>query len=68
MILANSDYVSGNSYTTTTFNVDGTQPSASNPMGNPTLGQFDLHNIAKLDTYTPQGPGPRVAVPTGWDT
>ncbi|KAF3387588.1 Acetylesterase [Penicillium rolfsii] len=28
----------GDSYSMTSFNVEGTQPSASNPMGNPTLG------------------------------
>ncbi|CAG8140103.1 unnamed protein product [Penicillium salamii] len=28
----------GDSYTQTNFNVNGTQPSAANPMGNPTLG------------------------------
>ncbi|KAJ5988700.1 hypothetical protein N7481_003910 [Penicillium waksmanii] len=28
----------GDSYSQTNFNVNGTQPSASNPMGNPTLG------------------------------
>lgn len=25
----------------TSFNVEGTQPSASDPMGNPALGTFD---------------------------
>ena len=34
---------SGDSYTTTSFNISGAQPDASNPMGNPALG---------LGTYT----------------
>ncbi|KAL2004213.1 hypothetical protein VTN02DRAFT_5356 [Thermoascus thermophilus] len=32
----------GNSYTTTGFNSSSTQPSAANPMGNPSLGQGTL--------------------------
>ncbi|OQD71930.1 hypothetical protein PENPOL_c001G04883 [Penicillium polonicum] len=35
----------GDSYTQTEFNVDGTQPSTTNPMGNPTLGE-DRYNLA----------------------
>lgn len=31
---------SGNSYTMTSFDVGGTQPTAGNPMGNPALGGF----------------------------
>lgn len=31
---------SGDSYTQTEFAVDGTQPSTTNPMGNPTLGEY----------------------------
>lgn len=30
---------SGDSYTQTEFTVDGTQPSTTDPMGNPTLGE-----------------------------
>lgn len=34
-----NDLPSGDSYTQTDFTVDGTQPSISNPMGNPILGE-----------------------------
>ena len=30
----------GDSYTTTGFSIDGTQPSADNPLGNPALGSL----------------------------
>lgn len=32
-------YPSGDSYTQTNFDINGTQPSAGNPMGNPTIGE-----------------------------
>ena len=33
----------------TSFNVEGTQPSASDPMGNPALGTFDVVAVELLD-------------------
>ena len=35
-----NDLHSGDSYTQTEFAADGMQPSTTNPMGNPTLGEY----------------------------
>lgn len=42
---------SGDSYTQTNFNVNGTQPSAVNPMGNPTLGKYDPNTLNLVDFH-----------------
>lgn len=51
-----TDNGSGNSYTTTGFDIHGNQPSAANPMGNPAIGELVCTTRTTARVYSQEPP------------